>query len=203
LHVREPSITFDLGGPSETMNENDNVLIPSADTAGSSASTGDPLAVLRTAPPLLVDPVTLVEGLRFLQSRIPDYTQLSADEVRAMMRAAYLDPEFLEVGIQTAGAWENAKGVLGMTGEEMRAEADEIRKWDEVERVLTVLLKGIAAANLKRKHHLGSTVLKIYNILRITVDFQNSHLRPYFDAMKQAYLRRRKKAGKAAEAEPA
>ena len=70
-----------------------------------------------------------------LQSRIaiPDYTQLSADEVRAMMRAAYLDPEFIEAGIQSAGAWDNAKGALGMTGEEMRAEADEIRKWDEVE----------------------------------------------------------------------
>ena len=83
----------------------------------------------------------------------------------------------------------------------MRAEADEIREWDEVERELTVLLKGIAAANLKRKHHLGTNVLKLYNILRITVDVQNSHLRPYFDAMKQAYLRRRKKAGKAEPAE--
>jgi hypothetical protein len=179
------------------MNNNENVLIPSADAAASSASHSDPLAVLRTAPPLLVEPATLVEGLRFLQSRIPDYTQLSADEVRAMMRAAYLDPEFIEVGIQSAGAWDNAKAALGMTGEEMRAEADEIRKWDEVERELTVLLKGIAAANLKRKHHLGTTVLKLYNVLRVTVDFQNRHLRPYFDAMKQAYLRRRKKAGKA------
>ena len=180
------------------MDNNENVLIPSADAAASSASHGDPLAVLRTAPPLLVEPATLVEGLRFLQSRIPDYTQLSADEVRAMMRAAYLDPEFIEVGIQSAGAWDNAKAALGTTGEEMRAEADEIRKWDEVERELTVLLKGIAAANLKRKHRLGSTVLKLYNILRVTVDFQNRHLRPYFDAMKQAYLRRRKKAGKVA-----
>jgi hypothetical protein len=203
LYVREPSVTFDLGGPSEIMSTNENELVTSSDTAGSSASTGDPLAVLRTAPPLLVEPTTLVEGLRFLQSRIPDYTQLSADEVRAMMRAAYLDPEFIEVGIQSAGAWENSKAALGMSGGEMRAQADEIRKWDEVERELTVLLKGIAAANLKRKHHLGSTVLKLYNILRLTVDFQNSHLRPYFDAMKKAYLRRRKKAGKAAaDAEP-
>src|SRR5688572_20296896 len=78
LHVREPLVTFDPGGPSEIMNNNENVLIPSAGTAASSASNGDPLAVLRTAPPLLVEPATLVEGLRFLQSRIPDYTQLSA-----------------------------------------------------------------------------------------------------------------------------
>lgn len=127
----------------------------------------------------------------------------SASISSSRSRAAYLDPEFIEVGIQSAGAWDNAKGALGMTGEEMRAKADEIRKWDEVERELTVLLKGIAAANLKRKHHLGSTVLKLYNILRVTVDFQNRPLRPYFDAMKQAYLRKRKKAGKTtAEPEP-
>jgi hypothetical protein len=65
-----------------------------------------------------------------------------------------------------------------------------------VERALIILAKGIGAANLKEKHRLGRAILHVYNVLRITIG-QNSHLRPYLDDMKRAFLRRRKKAGKA------
>jgi hypothetical protein len=121
-----------------------------------------------------------------------------------MLRVAYLDPEFLEVGIQTASRWEDTATVVGRSSDQLRRESDEIREWDEVERQLTAVLKGIAAANLKRKHRLGSAILKIYNILGLTIHMaHNRHLRPYFDDLKRAYLRRRKKAAKAtAEAEP-
>ena len=169
-----------------------------------SPASSDPFAVLRTVPPLLVDAKTLVEGFRYLQHRIPDYTQLSVDEARSLIRVAHLDPEFLEVGIQTAGVWDETASVVGRSSDQLRREADEIREWDEVERQLTAVLKGIAAANLKRKHRLGSAILKIYNILGLTINLvHNRHLRPYFDDLKRAYLKRRKKARKsAAEAEP-
>lgn len=161
-------------------------------------ASGDPLpAVLRNELPLLVDARTLVEGLRYLQQRIPEYTQLSTGEARSMTRVAHLDPEFVEVGLQTAAAWDDTTAVLGRSAEALRRDADEIGNWDEVERELTVLLKGIAAANLKRKHRLGHAILKIYNVLRYSVDTHNRHLRPYFDDMKRAFLKRRKKPGKA------
>jgi hypothetical protein len=76
-------------------------------------------------------------------------------------------------------------------------EADEARQWDEVERELLVLAKGVAAANLKRKHRLGRALLDIYAMLgsNLKRGFY-SELRPYYDEMKRAYLRRRKKAAK-------
>lgn len=184
------------------MSTEKSALVASVDTTASPAPSGDPLAVLTSNPPLSVQPATLVAGLRYLQQRIPQYIQLSVEERRAMMRVAYLDPEFIDIGIQTVGAWDRASKMIGRSSEELRAEADEIRGWDEVERELIVLAKGIAAANLKAKHRLGMAILNVYNVLRTTIR-QNAHLRPYLDDLKRAYLRRRKKAGKAApEAEP-
>jgi hypothetical protein len=161
-------------------------------------------AVLRDELPRLVDAGTLVEGLRYLQQRIPDYTQLTAAEARSLMRVAYLDPEFVENGLQAAAVWESTKLYTGRSAEELRREAEECRRWDEVERELAVVLKGIAAANLKRKHRLGSALWLIYNILRrVTLTGADRNLRPYFDAMKRAYLKRRKKpATAAAETQP-
>jgi len=176
------------------MNDDKNALVVST----------DPLpAVLRNESPL-VDALMLVEGLRQLQQRIPDFTQLSPEEVRSLMRAAYLSAEFREKGLQTAAVWNITKNITGRSGEELRAEEEVIRHWDEVEQEWTVILKGIAAANLKRKHHLGTALLKIYRTLRVTVRGSDRLLRPYFDAMKEAYLKGRKKPAKtkAPDAEP-
>lgn len=160
--------------------------------------SGDALPdVLRDGVPRLVDAQMLVKGLRLLQQRIPDYTQLSPEEVRSLIRVAYLDPEFRENGLRAAEVCSHTKLLTGRSAEELRGEDAVIREWDEVERELTIVLKGISAANLKRKHHLGKALLKLYDYLRITVKRSERNLRPYFDAMKEAYLRRRKKPAKA------
>lgn len=120
-----------------------------------------------------------------------------------MTRVAHFDPEFIDVGLQAAAAWDHTTAVTGWSAEELRREADTIRHWDEVERELTFLMKGIAAANLKRKHRLGRAVLTIYNVLRHTVDAHDRDLRPHFDQLKRAYVRRRRKTVDIApEAEP-
>lgn len=132
-------------------------------------SSDDP-AALREAALLLVDAKKLIGAFRELQQRIPEFAQLSLREERSLMRAAYLDPEFIENGIRTAGAWHEAKRVLGWTDEELRAEVDAIREIDELEQTVGVFLKGIGAVKLKRKPRLGQVILKLYSLLRITVD---------------------------------
>lgn len=147
--------------------------------------------------PRLVDAGALVAGLRDLQQRIPEYTQLSAAEVRSLMRVAYLDPEFVESTLQAAAVWDQTQNVIGRSAAELRDEAEECRRWDEVERELAIVLKGISAANLKRKHRLGKALWQIYNVLSVlTRRGINRNLMPYFEAMKQAYLKKRKKPAK-------
>jgi hypothetical protein len=131
---------------------------------------------------------------------------LSPDEQQSMTRVAHLDRDFVDAGIHAANAWNEAKAIIGWTGEELREQADEVRRWEEVELEVRALLKGIIAANLKRKYALGSAILTLYNILGRTIDTPDGHrayLRPHYSEMKRTYLRRRPKTRRQKGTEPA
>ncbi len=175
---------------------------------GRVSSPPNALAVEGSSPPSLVDPETLVLGLRYLQRQIPGFVQLSLAQKRSMARAAYLDREFVETGIHVAGAWDKAEAIIGRSPEELRRDAEDSRRWDDVVRELRALVNGIADANLARKHRLGRDILNIYVLLggRIRhTDPGTVHLRPYYEEMKRLYLRRlekRKARGTAKEEDP-
>lgn len=148
----------------------------------------------------------LAQGLRDLQQRIPEFTQLSVQEKRSYARAANLDPEFLESGLHAATVWRDTKTFLHRSGEELRQEDQEIRRWDEVVRELRAITAGIEAANLKRKHRLGRAILHIYRILGSCLrhsDPEDAYMRPYFENMKRAYLRTQKFSKRPKTEEPA
>ena len=167
----------------------------------------DVLALADTTPPL-VEPEMLVQGLRLLQERIPEFTQLSVKEKRSRARAANLDPEFIESGLHAAAMWHWTKHFVKRSGEELRQEDEVSRRWDEAIAAWRAILDGLEAANLKRKHRLGRAILQIYEILGIYMrrDLpEEAYMRPYYENMKRAYLRtqrfrkRTKKEGPAAE----
>ena len=65
-----------------------------------------------------------------------------------------------------------------------------------MEKELTILLKGVSGANRKRKHRLGKAILALYSGLQVTVDDRtgrDNHLRPYFENMRRAYMKNRKR----------
>ena len=161
----------------------------------------DSLVVAGDATPLaLANPVALIQGLRFLQQRIPGFTQLSVAEERSLIRVASLDADFIEAGIRAGSAWSETKGIIGRSGEELRYGADEIRQWDEAESELRVVLKGMSAANRKRRHRLGTDILSLYMILGETIHMESRrHLRPHYEEMKRAYQNRKRKRRKADE----
>jgi len=162
----------------------------------------DSPVVLNEASLVLAEPETLIQGLRFLQQRIPGFEQLALRRRRSMTRAANLDPEFLEAGIQAADAWEETKSIIGMSGPELREEDAEIRRWNQVEVDVKALLSGISNANLKRKHHLGDAILLLYAYLGRQMQTGGMpHLRPYYENMKRAYLRTLKKSRQKKEKE--
>ena len=185
------------------------VTLEPAETVATPAAT-DVLAPVETTPPSLAEPEMLVKGLRYLQERIPDFTQLSVREKRSHARAANLDPEFVEMGLHAALVWRDTKKIVKRTGDDLREEQEEIRRWDEVIRELRALTDGVEAANVKRKHRLGKAILLIYRILGVYVDRggpEDAYMRPYYENMKRAYLqtqqfRRRKKKEEPAEEPP-
>jgi hypothetical protein len=153
------------------------------------------LTVFDPTAPLSLRPEMLTEGPRYLEQRIPGYIHLSAEVQRSRLRVAYLDPEFILAGIEAILNWEgDLKGILGSSGEELRANHEEIARWDETIHKLRAVLAGIEGANLERRYALNQTILVFYGILKTTVNKPNRiHLRPYLETMKRAYMRRRKK----------
>jgi hypothetical protein len=147
-----------------------------------------------------IDPRALVEALRYLQQRIPDAVHLSLREKQSLAHAANLDPAVIESGIRLGSAWDTMKSVLGRTAEEVRAELETARQWDEVDSVLMALRETVHSTNLRRKHRNGRFILQIYSIigssLRGRVAAGYEHLRPYYDEMKRAILAVRKKGSR-------
>jgi hypothetical protein len=154
----------------------------------------DVLAPIDATPPALAAPQTLAEGLRYLQQRIPGFTHLSVKEKRSRGRAANLDPEFIESGLHAAHAWADTKFFVRRTGEELREEQEEIRRWDQVVIELRAITDGIEGANTNRKHRLGKAILMIYAILGGYIErgpSKNDYMRPYYENMKRAFRRTR------------
>lgn len=157
------------------------------------------LQALESLVPLFVEPETLIQGLRFLQQRIPGFIQLTVEEERSMFKAAHLPQEIVELGLETAEAWDQTEiqHLFGWTGEKQRRDDEVIRRWDAALREIDTLRKGIYGANLTRKHERGLDLLDMYAFgrrrVRSKVHGPDNRLRPYIERMREAFARQRKK----------
>ena len=174
------------------MTNDDRQTSAPVETAKSTA-TNDLRALVPTAPP--VEPEKLVEGLRYLQKLIPEFTQLSVEEKRSHARAGNLDPEFIEAGLQAAEAWHQTQLIVERSSEELRQDDEEIKRWDHAIVEMRAITDGMEAANLKRKHRLGRAILLIYRMLGTWFRYprpEDAYMRPYYENMRRAYLRTQK-----------
>ena len=162
---------------------------PPADAGSEIVPVPEVLAPVPAAP-APVPPEMIVSGMQQLQERIPGFVQLSLEERRSMTRTAHLDPEFIKAGIHAATMWQKTKAVLGRSAEELRAEEEDIRRWDDAIRSFTAILQGMTSANLSRRHHLGRDILRLYRMLGILMmrpSPETSLLRPYYEEMQRLY----------------
>ena len=162
-----------------------------------------PVVSSDATPVALVEPETLTQGLRLVRHRIPDFVQLSKEEEQAMTRIASLDREFLEEGLRAAEAWDESKLFLGASGGELRQNYNTARRWDVTESEFDAILKGLRSTNRKRWYTLGKIILRLYRILRESIDMEGrQHLRPYYEAMQRAYMKRKRKRKSAKTEKP-
>ena len=179
------------------------VTVEPAETVATAVTTD--LLTVQTTPPSLAEPEMLVQGLRYLQQRIPEFTQLSVQEKRSHARAANLDPEFVEAGLHAASVWRETEMMVKRSGAELRQEDEEIRRWDKVILEMRAITDGIEAANLKRRHRLGRAILQIYGILGSYFHRsrpEDAYMRPYYENMKRAYLRTQRFHGRKKKQKP-
>ena len=192
--------------PPDGSQPEDGPKVATVDTTTTPLLSAEVLALGDMLPPKEIDPVALVQVLRALHQRIPEAVQLSLREKQSLAHAANLDPAVVDSGLDLGAAWGNAKATLGSSTEEVRAEREKARQWDEAQQEFLSIARTIGDTNLKRKHRIGIFVLQIYAIiganLRRGPAGGVAHLRSYYERMKRAILNaKKKKSRKAAKNE--
>jgi hypothetical protein len=139
-----------------------------------------------TDTPMLT-PEQVVEQLRVMRQQIPEFVQLSnAREIKQLRRLAHVDAEFAREGIGAVGASAVVQEAIGNTPEDLYQAEDEIARWAVAESELRSVLRGVAAANLVRRHRMGLAMLQAYNVSRQLVrQEEHANLRPHVQRMTQ------------------
>jgi hypothetical protein len=149
------------------------------------------------------DPGELVQQLRSFREGIPNYGQLTVRQAQSMTRVANLPAELVYSGLVAGKGYHETKALVGLTGEELWQLNEDDGPWTMLENELVVTLKGVQAANLKRRHTIGQAVLLIYTTLRSLIkQKEHAYLIPFFEMMKAAnHIRGKGKKKSVAEEE--
>jgi len=131
-------------------------------------------------------PEQIVEQLRILRQHIPDFGPLTVPEGRVLRRVAHVGDDLVQAATNTVGASPSMAAALGQNADAMRSERVDVGRWRAVEDEMWMMYKGIASANLSRRHRLGLTSLQAYSIARQLIrQREHAHLLPHVDAMRR------------------
>jgi hypothetical protein len=139
-------------------------------------------------------PEQIVEHLRTLRLHIPDFGALTAPDSRSLRRTAHVDPKFVQAALNTIGAESAVKSAVGRSTEALTVDREDVGRWSAVEDELAAMLKGVASANLVRRHRIGLIALQAYRISRELVrnpDF--AALTPHVEGMRRMNKFRRRR----------
>jgi hypothetical protein len=172
-----------------------------ANPTGSSSSTAETIRnLLAQAPP---GPEEIVDVFRVIREYIPDFGLMAESDLVQLRGAAFLDPLFVQASINTVGASPSVANLIGRPSEVLRQETVDAGRWTAVEDELRVTLKGVAAANLVRRHRIGLAALQTYNVARQLVRSKtHAHLLPHVAEMKRLNRFGKKHPSRAAAASP-
>ena len=128
----------------------------------------------------------LVQTLRALRERIPDYVQLPIPDAKAVRAVANLAVEFKQAAINAVGASPLVTQAVGVSAEELRQIHEDADRWSAVADELRAMLQGVIASILTRRHRVGLASLQTYSITRQLVRHEDhSDLLPHLLEMKR------------------
>ncbi len=113
-----------------------------------------------------ITPEEMLDVLQQLASRVPHYTQLTHEQSLAIRRAATLDPEWINKALVAIDASPTVEHAIGNSYEEVLGEVTAANRWTQVEIRMEAILRGVKAANLRRRHAIGLKALQIYGIAK-------------------------------------
>lgn len=146
--------------------------------------------------PALLEPDAMIEQLRAMRARIPDYGQLPLSERRALVAGKLVTDPFIQAAINSIGASAIVGQAVGVSPEAMRREMAVVAQWTAVEDELRALLLGVVTANAVRRHRVAISGLQAYSIgQQLVRKEEHSDLLPHVAEMRRHNrLGRRRKA---------
>lgn len=107
----------------------------------------------------MLTPEQLLELLRSLPERIPDYALVSREQLRKIRRAGYdMHVELERELLSTVDTSELVQGALRKTPEELRQARDEAMRWESAEDMMRVVLRGLTTANAIRRKRIADAL---------------------------------------------
>jgi hypothetical protein len=153
----------------------------------------------------MLTPEEVIEQLRALQQRIPEYVQLPTNDRRTqhLKQVARVNREFAHEAFNAVGASDLVQNFIGNTPEELHQAADETSRWTFVRNELRALLRGVEAAIVVRRQRIGLVALQAYTVSQQLVK-RGEHLQllPHVERMRQLPRYGRRRTKPAAEAQP-
>jgi len=148
-------------------------------------------------------PDEVVQLLRALGPRIPEFVLMPTSEVVSLARAASTDIAQINSAIDAIAASTNLSAALGSDAAVLRSESEVTNRWSQVLVELDSIRRGVEGALRARRHRLGSIALRAYQISRQMVrDNANPELLPHVDAMRRAARNARRRPQPPVESGP-
>jgi hypothetical protein len=134
-----------------------------------------------------VTPESIIDQLRALRVKIPNYVQLPVSEAKKMHVIAHLNPQLALAAIQAVGASARVEATVGRSAEELLVAREMAARWTAVRDELKATLDGVSSAVLTIKHDFGQSVLLTYAVSKKLVKVrEHSDLLPYVAMMRNA-----------------
>jgi hypothetical protein len=148
-----------------------------------------------SADEAMLTPEQVIEELRVLRGRIPEFTELQERrEVQRIRNTSRVNVQLDHESVNAAGATEFVRQVIGSTPDDIRVAEDEVSRWSSVENELRGVLKGVTTANLIRRQRIATALRRAYSVSRALVrQEQYAQFRPHVEAIFRLRTRKRSK----------
>jgi len=137
--------------------------------------------------PSLLTPEEVVHQIQALYARIPDFVLMAAGEAQYFSGSARVNDAFLHAAINAVAVTQELRDALGSDAELLRQEVELAARWSQVVDEVVKLRLGVTGAIRIRRHRVGGTALRVYQISRQLIRYdENKGLLPHLDAMRRA-----------------
>jgi hypothetical protein len=145
-------------------------------------------------PAPILTPEEFVQQMRSLAARVPDFLVMSSSETQTLAPSATVSDAFLHAAINALAAAPELGDALGRDAETLRQEVELSARWLQAIDELAKLRMGVVGSIRIRRHRVGATALRVYQISRQLVRYkENAGLLPHIDAMKRASKQARRR----------